>query len=206
LDSTKTETAWRCNAHAVFGFRRHLNYIPAMGFRIAWVAVRSLSDDQVFERLGLWDTGEPGPVPLSPCSAAALDGGWTLVWIPSSDFPSFFDFSRLSHNAEVVLCRVNETIMLSAAEAWNDGHRAWLIEHNSAVNVRHLHAEGNAPAAFIKIRDETLIKQDESQHDANYAFDIPIELARMLTGFRHDDKTPLSWRALDRVRNILDFF
>ena len=100
---------------------------------------------------------------------------------------------RLSAGCEVVTCGVEEHVMVSEATLWRAGQCVWRVSHDGAQGVENLHVEGELPPAFASIRDRLFCEQQapaSSQFPADYIFDIPVELAKSLTGYRHDEDTP----------------
>jgi hypothetical protein len=62
----------------------------------------------------------------------------------------------------------------------------WSITHDLQRGIGHLEAEGALPDAFGPIRDRLSAKQ-VGQGDADYIFDVPVEVANALTGFRYNE-------------------
>ena len=79
--------------------------------------------------------------------------------------------------------------MYSRAAGWNDGSKVWEIEHDSDLGIGHLETSGDLPPSFPSIRDHLRSQQEEHGGDAadtDYIFDIPVEVAAALTGYRYD--------------------
>jgi hypothetical protein len=95
----------------------------------------------------------------------------------------------VSHVGETVYCFVEEHVMVSAASLWRDGKQVWRVTHDGQESADHLSTDGVAPPAFASIRDKYLaVQAAEREEDVDHIFDIPVELARELTGFRHDQE------------------
>ena len=97
--------------------------------------------------------------------------------------------------------------MFSCASGWKESRKCWSITHDAQRGIEHLVAEGDLPPEFGSIRDRLLSKQSEenlrkprplvrqsgasiSKIGCDYVFDIPVETARSLTGYRHDQDIP----------------
>ena len=100
--------------------------------------------------------------------------------------------------------------MFSSASGWKDGRNCWSITHNAQQGIEHLEAGGELPEAFEAIRNEMLTKQKEenvrmagirrplfrprsvrfSEMSVDYVFEIPVAVARELTGYQHDRQIP----------------
>jgi hypothetical protein len=84
--------------------------------------------------------------------------------------------------------------MVSGATGWADGKKLWLVTHESRPGPTHLLSRGALPSEFPSIHDRQAAKQ-AADATADYYFDIPVDLARALTGFRHDEDPPGSKHA-----------
>jgi hypothetical protein len=66
----------------------------------------------------------------------------------------------------------------------------WSVVHDSEKAAGHLAVDGSVPAEFSQIRATREAKQrteDEADAEVDFIFDVPIDLAKALTGFRHDE-------------------
>jgi hypothetical protein len=100
---------------------------------------------------------------------------------------------RLSRGAEVVACAVEEHIMVSGASGYTDGEEQWCMTHDPERGLNHLAIYGDPPKGAVAIHKRADAKQaadggDESEVD--YLFEVPVEVAAKLTGFRHDRCVP----------------
>ena len=79
--------------------------------------------------------------------------------------------------------------MFSGTALWENGQRVWSVSHQGDEKLHDLSADGVLPDFFPSVRDALLAKQAaERGVDAgvDYVFEIPLELARRITGFAHD--------------------
>ncbi|MER8406275.1 hypothetical protein [Mesorhizobium sp. M1307] len=56
-----------------------------------------------------------------------------------------------------------------------------------------MHVTGDLPASFEALKQQCFSKQDEEDSkgtDVDLVFDLPLDLAAELTGFRHDEGSP----------------
>jgi hypothetical protein len=159
-----------------------------MGFSLAWVAVRGLRREKVLEALGLRATGEHEELPESELVGAALPSGWYLVVADHFGILEDGELARaLSKKGETVACWVEEHVMFSMACGFEKGKERWRVSHDSSRGLEHLETSGSLPASFAPIRDEHLQKQRAHETGGvDYLFDVPVELARSLTDYRHD--------------------
>jgi hypothetical protein len=166
-----------------------------MGYSQSWLAVKGKTPAAVLEVLGLRGTGTHEEIAESPLVGAGLPSGWYLVVTDRSGHPLTRDtvLQRLSAGCEVVTGDVEEHVMVSVATGWKDGQSVWSVVHDAQRDMEHLETQGDLPAAFGGIRDKLLSKQQAAggrKTDVDYIFDVPVELAQSLTGYRHDADIP----------------
>lgn len=166
-----------------------------MGYSQSWLAVRGKPPAVVLETLGLRGTGTREEIAESPIVGAELPTGWYLVVAGRSGHRLMRDqtLQRLSAGCEVVTGDVEEHVMVSVATGWKEGQRVWSVTHDAQRDMEHLQTEGELPAAFTSIRDRFRSEQQTaggSKADVDYIFDVPVELAKTLTGYRHDADIP----------------
>ena len=149
---------------------------------LTWVGVRGRGRQAVLEDLGLRPTGVRSSAPEAPVSGVALKGGWYIVVSNENDF-DLDDARRMSGHGECVLCHVNERTKHAIAERYADGQKAWSAVHTAGSDE----VKGKLPAGSKAVVAE-LRKKQAGIGDRDYLFDVPAEIARLATGFRHDAK------------------
>jgi len=169
-----------------------------MGFSMSWAAVRGDAPQVVHDALALHGTGTREEIPESNITGAELPDGWYMVVSNRDGLRLTEDaaLERLSRVGEVVMCFVEEHVMCSFAACWRDGQRVWSVYHDSGgrKGIEHLEVKGQPPASFASIRDRLFAEQSTAggkKAGVDYIFDIPVELAHSLTGYRHDQDIPL---------------
>jgi hypothetical protein len=160
-----------------------------MGYSISWLAIRGEDVTTVHLQLGVSGTGEYEEVPESPLLGAKLPEGWYLVFANQCDYADNAPLASLSRIGELITCSVEEHCMCSSASGWNNGVPAWSVVHDSQQGLQHLDAQGDLPPVFSAVRDRLSTAQAQ-RGDADYIFDVPVEVAKAITGFRHDDCEP----------------
>jgi hypothetical protein len=163
-----------------------------MGFAVSWLAIRGKEPPVVLGELSLTQTAAREWIPESEVVGCVLPSGWYVIFYNGVDIPSLETaaLARISLGAELVTCVLEEHAMVSLASAWRNGTQVWYVVHDSERGLSHLDTEGQLPPGFAGIRDANLAKQKASGGDASnvdYCFDIPVELAQHVCGFRHDD-------------------
>jgi hypothetical protein len=160
-----------------------------MGFSISWLAFHNLSKSEVLKRSGFRDLGIEDDTNETPFSLAELPTGWVILFSNDFDFGAAEHLIKLSSRAVIISCQAEEHIMFSGAYCYADGREAWRVWHDSDRGRRHLATQGTLPPEFGPIKIHLNAQQadnDRAEGDVDYIFDIPVELAAKLTGYRHD--------------------
>ncbi len=166
-----------------------------MGFSFSWFAVRGVTRDTALEELGLELTGKTDfHVPI--CGVAQLPDGW-LLFAFDEDLDRAFEesFVALSKHGPAVACAVDEHVMFQEARGYEGGAQVWRVTHDSSKpeGMYHLDVEGRPPATFEEIRRTALANQDENggkDSEVDFVCEAPLELAKSICGFKHDDDPP----------------
>lgn len=162
-----------------------------MGYAISWLACRGLAFESVVARLGLRTTGRQNEFARERVSSQALDDGWILVVANRCNHaivkaPSL---AAVSEGCELVACNIEEHVMYASAECWRDGQRLWHIEHASEEGGDHLAVEGTLPDSLQQLL-AGLRQRPRDDDESGDLFDIPLDCAMALVGFRHDVDHP----------------
>lgn len=163
-----------------------------MGYSISWLACRGLPFEGVTSRLSLSTTDRHDEFARAIVSAQALDNGWHLLVANRCNHniiktPSL---AALSVGCEVIACAIEEHVMYSSAECWRDGQRIWHVEHSSEEGENHLAVEGKPPDCLAQLVADTERKQAEDS-EVGWFFEIPLDCAKTLVGFKHDEDNPI---------------
>ncbi|MGL6076531.1 MAG: hypothetical protein ACRC8S_20440 [Fimbriiglobus sp.] len=173
-----------------------------MGFRVQLIAIHGKETAQIHREYSVAATGEFEELPESPVIGAELPNGRYLLFINDEILPDKLMFARLSRDAALVACYVNETIMESSSCCWTDGIEQWFVLHDSQQATEHLEVTGILPGEFEPIRDKLLKMQMDSEGE-DYLFEIPVELFAAFVGYRHDQDIQgvgsKPWQILKRV-------
>lgn len=168
-----------------------------MGFSLSWAAVRGSTPAAVQEVLSLRRTGATEEIPESEITAAHLPNGWYVVVSQHDclEFTKDGTLERLSSLGEVVTCFVAEHVMCSHAAYWRSGRRVWSVYHDCAGRSGNfgLDIKGEPPSFFAEIRDRLGLEQEAAggkKAGVDDIFDVPVELAYSLTGYRHGQDIP----------------
>jgi hypothetical protein len=166
-----------------------------MGFSISWVGFKGLSRTELLRRTGFRDSGTAGYPYDSPFSLAALPTGWMILFANDVDFGAAEHLIGLSAGARLLSCQAEEHVMFSAAHACTDGQALWSVWHDAQSGMYHLSTAGRPPAELEAILLRLTAQQDAAgggRSMVDYIFDIPVELAADLTGYR-DGQASFAW-------------
>ena len=166
-----------------------------MGYSLSSVAVKGKMPAAVRECLGLKLTGENEEYADSRINGVELPGGWYVIISNHDELRLMAEetLRRISGDCEVVACFVEEHCVESSAAAWRNGQLVWSVTHNAQKSKKHFETAGELPAAFPEIRDRWQARQnaeDAAIKRVDYIFEIPVEVAHTVTGFRHDRDLP----------------
>ncbi len=166
-----------------------------MGYSISWLGVKGKPPEQVRRELGLSETAETAQYCDVPFVGCALPTGWYLIIANGCDNACISDkkLTGLSRDCAVVALSSEEHVMTVWSSCWRDGKCEWRVEHSSKQGKMHLSVLGTTPDTLEEIRTVNMDRQKADKpdpHSTDFVFEIPMELARRITGFRYDDNTP----------------
>jgi hypothetical protein len=166
-----------------------------MGYAISWLAVRGKSPEAVAQELGLTPTGETAQYGESLFTGRTLASGWFLLVINQCehDFVKQEFLASLSNNCEVLACSIEEHVMFCSSELWTKGDRIWRIEHDAQKSIDHINSSGPLPTGYSAIEREFSEEQKKAggkKADVDYFFEIPLQTAKGIVGFKHDESSP----------------
>ncbi len=168
------------------------------GLFLAWIAVKGMGKEEVLATLslsGAWRPLTPDEDEFSfRISCAEIPCGWMHVLTQNFDYATAERMTALSTGGVAVACAVEEHVMVSQAWGYADGRQVWSILHDGGNRgTMDLETTGDLPSAFMPIREKLVRQQGaEDAGDAmvDYMFDLPVELADALVGYRHDRAPP----------------
>ena len=166
-----------------------------MGFSVSWMAFKGVPKPEVLAVLGLRETGVLIEFPEEPFQTAVLPDGWTVVFANDVMFAASDRLRELSRGYVVVGCMVEEHAMVSMSACYAHGQEVWQVVHDDASTPPGLAVSGQPPLALADIRERLAPVRDDS---VSYGFDIPIELAEAVCGYRYDTSR-YSWGELTYV-------
>jgi len=163
-----------------------------MGYSLSWAALKGGNLQKACAALGLRATGEREEIAESKIDGAALPTGWYVVQLNRTEMGDR-ELVRLSRSGEVVCCFVEDHVMVSWASGWSEGKKVWSVVHDCEKGRFHLDIKGLAPAELKGIAERLTAEQlaaGGEKADVDHVYDVPAELAKELTGYRHDQDLP----------------
>ena len=165
-----------------------------MGVSISWLAVSDMEPEAIHKQLGLLASREFDADIKYPFAGRVLPSGWYLVVANRCDSPMVRDdmLSSLSMSARVVAASIEEHVMYCFSACWLNGKQEWRVQHEAEKGNTHLDVSGVPPEELETLRQGALARQlcHDDEIGVDYVFDVPLELAKRVVGFRHDDNDP----------------
>ena len=164
-----------------------------MGWMCSWVAVEGADKEEVIKALDFVETGEevlPGERNRdSPFSYMERDNGWIVVFGNGFEWAGTDRVVGLSRLGLTLGCQFEDKVeMTSVVCAAKDGVVLWRVYHDATLKGDKLQVSGNPPEEYADIRDQMLREQAERTANVDYIFEIPLELAKAVCGYRTDDE------------------
>nr|NJM01068.1 hypothetical protein [Desulfobacula sp.] len=163
-----------------------------MGYSISWVAVKKKTPERLLQEMGLSPTGAMADYGREPFTGRTLPSGWFLLVFNKCEhkFIRPDSLTSLSSNCDLVAASAEEHVMVSTSEFWRNGRQIWRIEHDAQESIDHLRTSGVLPDSYTAIQRQCAEEQEQAggkNADADYFFDIPLQTAKSIVGFKHDD-------------------
>ncbi|HWI84780.1 MAG TPA: hypothetical protein VNT42_00455 [Sphingomonas sp.] len=172
-----------------------------MGLMCSWVAIQTEAKAEVLDHLGLIETDEV----VEPTERRKLtsvyqnDNGWLYVCATDfgwADQARVLDLSRFGMTLGV---QTEDKIdMECRVRAADGGRELWAVAHVNQPG-QELTVSGDPPAALAEIRRKYETLQADKD-DADYLWEIPLALAREVSGFRVDED-PIDFMAVVSARS-----
>jgi hypothetical protein len=166
-----------------------------MGYAVSWLAVKDAVSEQLLRDLGLMPTGESAHYGDALFTGRALSTGWFILFINECDhqFVQPRSLAFISKTSDVMACSIEEHVMWSTSELWHNGAQVWRVEHDAQKSMCHIRPSGLLPDGYSAIETEFTEKQKQAGgegSDTDYFFEIPLQTARSVAGFKHDESGP----------------
>jgi hypothetical protein len=173
-----------------------------MSLNASWLAFEKVDREIVLEKLGLQVVGETDDELSAELCCAETVSGWWLIYSNSGRFGGPLDPAALSENAHMVTTDMSETVMCSRSSGWRNGVMIWEVDYDPDLKAGDVEVTGDPPPQFAAIRAR-VIEEQQREGDADYIFDIPVELSAALCGYSDplgQARTGLTFQVLKAVR------
>lgn len=160
-----------------------------MGFKTSWIGAHGVTKADMLTHFGFEDTGVEDEVNESPFSCAELPTGWTILHSNDCEWVTSKRAIKLSLHAPVLTCVLHEGVTCSESAYFVGGKRIWEIVHDGQMDGVNLSLQGETPEQFDAVKDAAFprgLAEDGGEDDMDYAFEVPIDLAGSICGWRHD--------------------
>jgi hypothetical protein len=164
-----------------------------MGVSLSWIGIQTAIPGEVHAKLGLSETGASGDYYDFQMAGLVLPTNWYLLTAKRCDHPILSDrvLSELSVGTQVVACSIEEHVMYQMAVLWSDGRETCRVQHRGGDHgIMDLVVNGSPPKIFDNLRSEHSARQlaaGGANANVDHIADIPLELARSMVGFKHDE-------------------
>jgi len=170
-----------------------------MGLNLSWIGVQGEQKTAVLDRLGFEEIGETGDEVGADYACAELPGGWLIVLATDRVFDVNDTLAKVASKGSSLSCSMSETVMVSEVRAFRNGRALWSVLHDPDKDPQGFVVAGALPPQF----DEILRRLEGEQaapgnEDVDCMFDLPLELAASICGYRAGQTRGLEWTVLQR--------
>jgi hypothetical protein len=168
-----------------------------MGFELSWIAMEASCIERVLAALKLRATDEIEDAADSELTLLKT-GGWAIII--ENHAPGLVltlqVLKAISKTTPIIACSLDEHRMTSESASWTHGKAIWSVAHDCAIGAAHLQATGTLPSSYETLRSKAAEIEDA---DVDLAFDVPIDVAKDVTGYRHDRSGAGRYVVLSRI-------
>jgi hypothetical protein len=163
-----------------------------MGQSLSWVAVRGKSEAELERMLGFRSTGTYSHYGEHALVGRRLGEGWYLLVAKGCNDRIIEPkvLAQLSKKGQAIACAIEEHMTFSACALWTGGRRRWSVAHRGDKSVFDLAKSGKVPKQFASLRHALVEKQKSAggeRAEVDHLFELPLQLAKELAGFKHDE-------------------
>jgi hypothetical protein len=165
-----------------------------MSFDVSWAAFHKVRKQEVLATASLQNTGQHDEANEAPFSCAELPNEWTILYANNSTY-IYENIKTISENHAVLSVIIQDYVPTSLAAFHVRGKQVWSVYHEGNAGVLDLTLTGAVPPQTTTIRDRLLILQQREEGKVprvDHMFDVPVELAESICGYRHD-RWRFSW-------------
>ena len=163
-----------------------------MDFDTSYYKFHGVDRAELLDALGLCDTGQADTLNEAPYAIADLPHGWFVIRTNNdSGLISDYDRRTLCREGRLITCDIGMVDPLSQAAGYEAGEERWVVLHDGRDGDRlALDVRGDAPDALAPLRKRAfaaaLREEEVDPRGPDSMLDVPLELIKAETGFRHD--------------------
>jgi len=178
-----------------------------MGYNISLLYFPSAAKKQALAAAGYAETSEEDEVNEQPVSGAELKNGGYLIWRNWEWDPIGEDYYRhVSKSSPLIVLDLSETTMACGLFYYRDGWSEWSISHFAEEGIDHLEAAGRLPgvlAGKLETLRRDAAREQARDDEVDYYFGVPVEMFRLLSGFRYDMEHDSVFHVLEAANDFV---
>lgn len=168
-----------------------------MGLKLSWIGIERGQQADLLDQLGFEAIGETGDEIGVDYACAVLESGWWVLVTADRWFDTDGSLAKAASGGLALGRQVNETVMVSKAQALQGGTLLWSVLHDPDQDSQGVLVEGSPPPQFGEIRLRLQAEQDTAADETvDVMFDLPMELAASLCGYRAGQTCGIEWTVL----------
>ncbi len=168
-----------------------------MGLNLSWMGVQQGQQAPLLDQLGFEAIGETGDEIGVDYACAVLPSGWWVFVTTNRSFDIDGALTTASSESLALGCELSETVMVSRARAFQGGTLLWSVLHDPEQDSEGVLVQGAPPPQFGEIRLRLQAEQDRAAAETvDVMFDLPMELAASLCGYRAGLTCGIEWTVL----------
>lgn len=162
-----------------------------MDFDTSYYKFHGVDREDLLAALGLRDVGMADPNGDAPYAIANLPNGWFVIRTQNdTGLVARYDRKTLCRQGRLVVCDVAAVDPVSQATGYEQGEERWAVLHDGRNGDRlDLDVRGDVPDLLQPLRSRafaTAQREGTDPRGPDSMLDVPLELIRAVTGFRHD--------------------
>lgn len=162
-----------------------------MDFDVSYYKFHGVDRAGLLADLGLQDTDIADPNGDAPYAIADLPNGWFVIRTQNdTGLITNYDRKTLCREGTLITCDMAAIDPLSQAAGYERGEERWVVLHDGRNGDRlDLDVRGDVPDALLPLRQKAFVTAERDETDPrgpDSMLDVPLELIKAVTGFRHD--------------------
>lgn len=162
-----------------------------MGYRARWLAVKNAEVATCLATTGLRQKASvEGEVCDPGLYCVQLPAGWRVVMGDGWDFMDLVDAGhakQLSKGTDALFLSTDDTSMCARLAWLRDGQESWALEYDGSNGRSEPVVTGAPPPPVAQVIDACRARQAGAAPDVDVMYEVVPEVAKALTGFRHDE-------------------